>query len=145
MEYSNHTVISITNILFFNEKQTFLISNMLGGGALLKDQIHLGEWWIGKLEQCTEYCKIYSLIFFLLIPFVRSICCGYWHLCENKNTEVDYRGSHFCPFRLITASSFSTYSPANMGGYLLALGDSAKWPRGFKTASDAIWANNYIQ
>jgi len=26
---------------------------------------------------------------------------------------------------------------------LLASGDSAKWPKGFNTASDAMWANNY--
>lgn len=74
-----------------------------------------------------------------------SICNGYWHLWQNKNTGFDYEDSLFCPFRFITASSFSTYSPANIDGYLVACGDSAKWPRGFKTASEAIWANNYIQ
>jgi hypothetical protein len=46
---------------------------------------------------------------------------------------------------LITASSCSTNSPACIGGYLLASGDSAKWPKGFNTASDAMWANNYIR
>lgn len=28
---------------------------------------------------------------------------------------------------------------------MLASGDSAKWPKGFNTASDAMWANNYIR
>lgn len=55
---------------------------------------------------------------------------------------TSYQDSPF-PFKLITASSSSTNSPAQMGGYLLARGDSAKWPRGFNTASDAMWANNY--
>lgn len=34
--------------------------------------------------------------------------------------------SPLLPFRLITASSCSTNSPVQMGGYLLACGDSAK-------------------
>lgn len=52
--------------------------------------------------------------------------------------------SHFFPFRLITESSCSTYSPAHIGGYFFASGDSAKRPKGFKTASDAMCANNYM-
>lgn len=45
----------------------------------------------------------------------------------------------------MTASSCSTNSPEHIGGYLLATGDSAKWPKGFNTASDPMWANNYIR
>ena len=62
--------------------------------------------------------------------------------CVVTNCYKSLRFS-FVPFRLITASSCSTNSPAHIGGYLLASGDSAKWPKGFNTASDAIWANNY--
>lgn len=31
-----------------------------------------------------------------------------------------------------------------MGGYFHARGDSAKWPNGFSTASDAMCANSQI-
>ena len=51
----------------------------------------------------------------------------------------------FQPFRLIAASSCLITSPAYIGGQLLASGDSAKWPKGFNTASDAMWANNYAE
>lgn len=42
----------------------------------------------------------------------------------------------------MTASSCSTYSPAQMGGYLLARELSEKCPKGFSTASDAMCANS---
>ena len=63
---------------------------------------------------------------------------------SSKLIETSYQGSPLFPFRLITASSCSTNSPAHIDGYLLASGDSAKWPKGFNTASDAMWENNYI-
>jgi hypothetical protein len=59
-------------------------------------------------------------------------------------TFVNHEIAHFFPLRLITASSCSTYSPAHIGGYLFASGDSAKRPKGFRTASDAICANSYM-
>ena len=61
----------------------------------------------------------------------------------NYFKVTSYQGSVLFPFRLITASSCSTNSPAHMGGYLAASGDSAKWPKGFSTASDAMCANNW--
>lgn len=69
------------------------------------------------------------------------------HLFRNKQRVIlnitTYQDSPLFPFKLITASSCSTNSPAQMGGYLRERGDSAKWPSGFNTASDAMWANNY--
>lgn len=57
---------------------------------------------------------------------------------------VDYDASPLLPLRLIAASSCSTNSPAHMGGYLEARAESAKWPNGSKTASDAICPKSYI-
>lgn len=64
--------------------------------------------------------------------------------CINFLLHLSTMSSHFFPFRLITESSCSTYSPAHIGGYFFASGDSAKRPKGFKTASDAMCANNYM-
>lgn len=58
---------------------------------------------------------------------------------------IIYQDPPLFPFRLITPSSCSTNSPAQIGGYLLARGDSAKQPKGFNTASDAMWAKSYIR
>ena len=62
----------------------------------------------------------------------------------NFLLHFGHKGPHFFPLRLITASSCSTYSPAQVGGYWLASGDSAKCPNGLRTASDAMCANSYI-
>jgi hypothetical protein len=67
-------------------------------------------------------------------------------VCISRTTKnkTSYHDSPLFPLRLITASSCSTNSPAHISGYLLANGDSTKWPKGFNMASDAMCAKSCI-
>ena len=113
--------------------------------SVMLKSIVIGIKWIIS-RPIFRYCNIGWILSFATNSIATTInallslkleCTKQWNLFAQS-----HQISPFYPLRLITESSFSTKSPAQIAGYSLASGDSAKCPKGFNTASEAIWANN---